>query len=287
VDVRVAVFLACALVAVSSQAAGSAESPAKLRGVIAYWTNSPYPSIWAIRADGSRKRRILHSGKNAKWPRISPDRRWVAFDGASPGKPSFSDFDIQVVGLNGKGRRTVTDTADWDIDAQWSPDGTLLSFSRRPPYPVDDSPSTIWIVRSDGTQARPLVPGFDARWSPDGTKLVYDDEGDLFVVGADGSGSRRLLATPAVEQPAGWSPDGRKILFTRYSGPERRETIYVMNADGTGARRLARGIAACWSPDGAKILYTIAFASGLYVMDANGSHKRRIPGVAGSEPSWR
>jgi len=50
-----------------------------------------------------------------------------------------------------------------------------------------------------------------------------------------------------------WSPDGRRIAF------ESHWQVYVMNADGSGQRRLtrngARNFAPAWSPDGQRIAF--------------------------------
>lgn len=73
--------LAVVLVGASVLGLPAAEGAPRARGLIVYWSESPWPSIWAIAADGSRNRRILRNRQNAKRPRLSPDRRWVAFDG--------------------------------------------------------------------------------------------------------------------------------------------------------------------------------------------------------------
>lgn len=117
-------------------ASTSSASTARLRGWIVYWSENPRPTIRAVRPDGSRDHAILATLQNAKRPRLSPDRVWVAFDGAPPGKTPMSDFDIQVVRLDGTGLRALTSTPDWDTDAQWSPDGMSLSFTRSPPSPA-------------------------------------------------------------------------------------------------------------------------------------------------------
>ena len=293
VSMLVLAFLACLLAAGGDASNATRETEVKNDGLIVFWNESPWPAIWAIRPDGSHLRRILRNRQNAKRPRLSPDRKWVAFDGTPPGRRPLSDFDIQLIRLDGSGLTTLTSSPEWDVDAQWSPDGALLSFSRRPPHPIDERESFIWIIRRDGGEPRQIVRGFGARWSPDGKKLVYEaptdrSRADLFVIDVEGGESRPLLSGPALKQPAAWSPDGRKILFTRFSDSSgRRAGVFVMNADSTSVRRLGPGFAAGWSPDGSKILYNSSFHSALFVMNADGSHKRRIGTVAGSEPDWR
>jgi TolB protein len=269
-------------------------------GLIVFWWITPWPRLWSMHSDGTHRRLILRTRDAAKRPRLSPDRQWVAFDGPSPGT-SFGEFDIQIVRLNGTARRTLTTGTDRDIDAQWSPDGTLLSFTRIPPEgDFDWHNAWIWTVRPDGSDPRPLAPGLDGRWSPDGTKLVLDaatDQGysDLFVVDADGTGRRQLTATPQAEEAAGWSPDGKKILFTRFWLSGRGSDVFVMNADGSNERRLTftRGFddAGSWSPDGKKILFTngAVGSASLLVMNADGSQRHSISRdrFYGYQPSWR
>jgi len=177
----------------------------------------------------------------------------------------MSDFDVQIVRTNGKGRRTVAGTTSAnEVDAQWSPDGRRLSFSRWP-RSADWHSSSIWTVRRDGGQLRRVARGQFARWSPDGKKLVLDtptteSDANLSIVNSDGTGRRQLTKMRHLDQPAGWSPDGRWILFTRYTASGTTE-VAVIRVDGSGYRRLAvvhgdEAGAAAWSPDGSKILYT-------------------------------
>ena len=280
---RTALVVFC-VAACASAAAATDRAPAV--GRILFWSNRDWPALWSMRPDGSGKRVLYRTGQNAKRPVLSPDGEWVAFDGASPGKPPMTDFDVQVVRTNGTGRRTLAGTPAAETDARWSPDGVHLSYSRAPP-PSEWRKSWIWIVRRDGAHPRRLVRGQFARWSPDGTRLVFDaptagSDGDLFVVSVDGTGLLRLTHTPALEQPADWSRDGR-ILFTRYATDgSGTATIYAIGLDGRGLRRLTNGRhadeAAAWSPDRSKILLTSDRTGHrqVFVMNADGSHQRNL-----------
>ena len=107
---------------------------------------------------------------------------------------------------------------------------------------------------------------------------------------ADGSGKRNLTRDRASDDYPTWSPDGRRIAFLRgrhasYGARPRRDPLdgydlYVVNADGSGLRRLTlptRGsTVSCsgqvvWSPDGRTIYF------GRYLVRTDGSGARRLP----------
>ena len=116
----------------------------------------------------------------------------------------------------------------------------------------------------------------------------------LYVMNADGTGLRRLTrnATLGAGADPVWSPNGRKLVFvTRPArsrarcGPAGRckDEIYVMNADGTGLRRLTRNTvddsSPVWSPDGGKIAFVRVRSNqtaNIYVMNADGGGQRRL-----------
>lgn len=268
-------------------------------GTVLFWSDRDRPALWTMHPDGSKQRLLYLTPQNAKRPVLSPDGTLVAFDGALPGKAPMTDFDVQVIRVDGTARRTLAGSGATETDAQWSPDGIHLSYSRSP-RPSDWRRSVIRIVRSDGRAARRLTRGQFARWSPDGTRLVFDtpttsSDGDLFVVGADGTGLLRLTNTVELEQPAAWSRDGR-ILFTRYAADGSGDaTIYSVDPDGRHQRRLTDGRhadeAAAWSPDGSKILFTSDRTGRpqVFVMDADGSHQRNLSRnrFADQATSWR
>ncbi len=56
---------------------------------------------------------------------------------------------------------------------------------------------------------------------------------EVWVMNADGTGKRRVAANTGGDASPSWSPDGKKIVFSRNS-----TDIWVVNADGTGQKRL-------------------------------------------------
>ncbi len=94
-------------------------------------------------------------------------------------------------------------------------------------------------------------------------KIVFEsyvnDNWELFVMNADGSGRRNLTNTPDVhELYAQASPDGKRLCFLadvpRDSSTLR--SVYYMNADGSGRKLVAeKARQPCWSSDGTRIAY--------------------------------
>jgi dipeptidyl aminopeptidase/acylaminoacyl peptidase len=89
-------------------------------------------------------------------------------------------------------------------------------------------------------------------WLPDGRRIAFisnrDGSGEVHVLNADGSGRRNLTRELGLAGFPVWSPDGRKIAFRNNTCARRRPPcngtteIYVLNADGSGKQRLARGV---------------------------------------------
>ena len=130
--------------------------------------------------------------------------------------------------------------------------------------------------------------------------IAFGDGEAVSVVSADGSS---LAVNVSGNQRAfgpTWAPNGRKLA---YSGPHG---IWVVNADGTGRRRLDRvclsfGCAQSdglpvWSPNGRKIAWARGYPGdegvAVQVVSANGSHRRTIAHTCAHRleledlPSW-
>ena len=170
-----------------------------------------------------------------------------------------------------------------------------------PLEPSSASLASVWngdlyVVNADGTGQTRLTrhpaEEFDPAWSPDGMKIAFSRftgrRYQIFVMDPDGSDASQLTRGEGSASDATWSPDGTRIAFTRC-----RSTcdVYVMNADGTGERRLTHGEqpgeeSPTWSPDGRRIAFVDI--NGLFAMDAEGGPWQRItdgPADDGN-PAW-
>ncbi len=76
--------------------------------------------------------------------------------------------------------------------------------------------------------------------SPDGRRMVFmrnrDENWDIYIVNADGSGLQRLTDDPGRDGLPAWSPDGRAIAFVSEQSGEW--AVWVMLSDGRGQQKL-------------------------------------------------
>jgi Tol biopolymer transport system component len=197
---------------------------------------------------------------------VSPDGRRIVTEVAcgfatGGGRPSHvtprgcADTDgtrFTVMNLDGSGRRVVGEAGD--RDPVWSPDGRRLAV-------MTEGEWNIVVIDLETGTRRTVTQGHGPVWSPDGQWLAFtrhpgkrDARVTLHVIRADGTGERVVFTQqrrdmrrgPQYPSPGGWprdpiwSPDGRRIVFTKHF--QRGNTLWVVNADGTGLRRLSERI---------------------------------------------
>ncbi|MEX2621428.1 MAG: S-layer homology domain-containing protein [Egibacteraceae bacterium] len=112
---------------------------------------------------------------------------------------------------------------------------------------------------------RPQVAQF--AWAPDGQRLAavpprstgFEEPDHLIIVTVDGEVERTVASEPGLRDVA-WSPDGTRLAYAASDlagGRFSTWRVYVVSADGTGARRVggedARPRTYSWSPDGTRL----------------------------------
>lgn len=209
--------------------------------------------------------------------------------------------DIYTVPAAGGEETRLTQTGK-DSSPAWSPDGERIAYVSQ-----QDGNAEIYVMRADGSERKRLTdrPGSDEApsWSPDGQRILFtsesgDDTFDLFLMDADGSDVQRLT-DDGQSGDGSFSPDGKRIVF--WSGRDQGKGVYVMDADGSGARwltsRFETSWGGDWSPDNDAIVFV---GSGhesnpdddivaIYRMSPDGSDVERLATARGywvDEPEW-
>lgn len=263
--------------------------------------------IRVMRADGTREKRLTSTERPNLDPDWSPDSTRLVFE-----RGTGSRSDIVTIRADGRRERRLTRDDGVDIDPVWSPDGRWIAWS---------SDGAIRKMRADGTDKRKLTgraerePGvedFAPRWSPSGKKVLFvrrlpgrvQSNMELFVIGANGRGLRRLTSTRASEYEHSWSPTGGKIVFQRrlWDPESSRQHLWVMRADGGDQVRLTGDLAPggqffsfypTWSIDGKRVAFSRPRGrcerSDIWVARADGSGVRQVTAtddLGEFKPNW-
>ena len=244
-------------------------------------------AIWTSRLDGSGERRLM-----AVWggrPSWSPDGRLIAHVRES-GLAGMGE--LWVMKADGSGARkllsatarrngSMRDSVDPEaLVPSWARDGSFIvvAAARYDERKLSAGPQPLVLaVPVKGGALRDLLTlprGRDGsasvvspQLSPNGKLIafIYGAAGThaLYVARPDGSHRKRIsIAHVAYGRNLDWSPDSRRIVFLRQVSFDDGgyAELYVINADGTGLRRLTNeklsteNESPAWSPDGRQII---------------------------------
>lgn len=166
------------------------------------------------------------------------------------------------------------------------------------------------IIRIEGREATatplpcrvylPLLVKQDPPFTPEPGRILFSARSDphcplyeyLYVINSDGSNTRQLTTFSGMATEPDWSPDGAKIVFTRYYATGSCSiyiddgAISLMNAYGSSLTRLGAGHAPDRSPDGQMIVF--ASDGDIYAMRSDGSDRRQLTTGSASDgdPAW-
>jgi TolB protein len=175
--------------------------------------------IWVMNADGSGQQRVTRMKPDVRDPAWSPDGSSIMF--ATEARRE----DLWTVAPDGSAPTRVTDTrGPAELQPSWSPDGSRIAYVR-----VRNENYKIVTADPDGSDRRVLLPKvrntqLGPVWSPDAQQIAYySEDGDVFVVNADGSGRHRA----AFGSSAAFSPDGRFLALSVQNLEGTRGTIFM------------------------------------------------------------
>ena len=177
--------------------------------------------------------------------------------------------------------------------------------------------SRLFVVGTDGHGAHEVISDGNTNqvapvWSPDGTRLLYFDEGKLYLIDPSGGGPQPVdtgCAAPCLgDSQVAFSSDGASLAFIRESEDPSAHTYLatvatmdlasgrVVELRSTGSDASA---APGWSPDGTQIVY---FRAGekdgggpnpprldaIWLVDADGNGLRQLSPttLAAAYPKW-
>jgi len=133
----------------------------------------------------------------------------------------------------------------------------------------------IFSANRDGSDIKQLTTaeGYDAEgsYSPDGKLIVYSTNKDvynrklskeekqklevdasyfcdLFIMNADGSDKKQLTTAPGYDGGPFFSPDGKRVIFRRFSEDGHAADVFTINIDGTEEKRLTDFGCLSWAP---------------------------------------
>jgi Tol biopolymer transport system component len=237
---------------------------------LTYWGADRY-RLAAVPAAGGLAHQLTKGPYDAM-PTLSPNGRRIAFVRLTGATLSLYTIDRQ-------GRHAARLLSDGlDISPAWSPDGKTIAFSRLadPSLPIEEA--TLYLADADGSQLRALGPepvrGVSPAWSPDGRRIAFvsfvdhngpacpvdgcPPSGEIYVVGADGTGLTRLTASEADDEHPTWSPNGSRIAFASgflLAGQGHPPWLMTIPSAGGSATRIGRfsGVLdPAWSPPGVR-----------------------------------
>jgi TolB protein len=180
-----------------------------------------------INADGSGLRVLAGAGDHAGFPSWAPDGKRLVYRVSDHGRRGLRIIELATGGVS-----ELTNGPQDDNFPAWSPDGNRIAFASN-----RNGDYEIYTVRSDGTQLTRLThgPGIDAHlaWSRDGQWIAFasartgftdeallhprnpQQNGEIFVMRADGSDVRRLTVNPFEDATPTWRPSQSRSRSAR------------------------------------------------------------------------
>jgi Tol biopolymer transport system component len=256
---------------------------------IAYWAfTGGRRDIWTIPASGGEPVPVTNDTFVDWNPTWSPDGKYLYFVSDRSGSMNLWRVPIDEASGHVLGPpEPVTTPSVYSQHISFSRDGRHLAYvqvinrSNIQKVGFDPEKETVtgqplWITRGSMNTNMPNL-------SPDGEWLVFSSFGEqqvnLFISRADGTGQRQLTEGRSDDRSPRWSPDGQRIAF--FSKRSGNNEIWLINPDGSGLQQLTYTSApvCCpiWSPDGRRLVYSITGGKQSFIMDVDKPWREQTP----------
>ena len=252
-------------------------------------------ALFAIDPDGSDEVQLTDG--ESGYPEWSPLGDRLAYTvGLQDGS-----WQIATMAPDGRDVRVLTSGPGEKSTPSWTPDGSALIYAHSPTVGGDPLyRTTLWRMNADGTEQKlignPDTFDLEPKVSPDGKAVVFarlTSRGEKLTTAVTirdlaTGGERVLRAAGSWPEHAGWSADGRWIIYNVWSGitdSVPNDQVERVAADGSGqATVLFAGTAARAgfkpkiSPDGTQIAFGCVLEggrssdSGLCLMNSDGTN---------------
>jgi Tol biopolymer transport system component len=197
-----------------------------------------FTSLWMMRADGKRRRRLTAPRDAFDGdPTWSPDGRTIAFVRRGIDAPASR---VELLDLRTRAIATPRLPRASYSGVRWSSDGSWLALVQG---------TTLVLVHPDGSGLRAVATSAlaGAAWSPDSAALGFvralsAGTNALSVIDL-GSGHLKTIAGGAYAGEPAWSPDGSRLAFVRGGD------LYSVAADGSEVRPLTQDDGSNVDPD--------------------------------------
>lgn len=203
--------------------------------------------VFSLNTDGTGLQMLTNNDLWDLYPAWSPDDSRIAF--LSQRNDSLGIF---VMNSNGSNQAELFDSESHEADIDWV--GDSIAFTRD---------SRIWIVKADGSEARPLTDppragewgaanlpfgDYDPRISPDGSTVVFErlvgDQSpngnyDLYSIDVATAEETRLTNSGYSQGLASWSHSGQQLVYIVAAIDQAGQyDLYEMSADGSNNRNI-------------------------------------------------
>ena len=230
--------------------------------------------LCVLGASSASAEQISHPGRNGK---LVFAQTCTDYSGSGEGKSCARHF--ASMSADGSAFRLLSPNKTFsDYRARLSPDGRSVLDGGGA---FGELPTSISALRLVGGKLTTIYSGLlsirtelsvaPGDWFPDGKRIAFlgykGSRTGIYTIGVDGKQQRTIRTFSDRRSRDGGprfsqltvSPDGRRFAFVR-STPLGTHALYVMNANGSGLKRLMNRCDTTlddWSPDGKRLLVSI------------------------------